>query len=75
MLEDLVAAAVNVCDNWANIGRVELQVYTDNLAAIALYKKFGFILEGTHRQYAIRNGAFVDAHFMARIKPVSNPLP
>jgi L-phenylalanine/L-methionine N-acetyltransferase len=64
----LVSAAVNLCDKWANITRIELQVYTDNPAAIALYRKFGFVLEGTHRQYAIRDGAFVDAHFMARIK-------
>jgi putative acetyltransferase len=64
----LVAAAVNLCDNWANISRIELQVYTDNLAAIALYRKFGFVIEGTARHYAIRAGAFVDAHFMARIK-------
>ncbi len=71
----LVKAAVNLCDNWANITRIELQVYTDNRAAIALYQKFGFVLEGTHRQYAIRDGAFVDAHFMARIRPFSNPLP
>jgi L-phenylalanine/L-methionine N-acetyltransferase len=65
----LVKAAVDLCDNWANITRIELQVYTDNDAAIALYQKFGFVIEGTHRHYAIRDGALVDAHFMARIKP------
>ncbi len=64
----LVGAAVELCDNWTNITRIELQVYTDNEAAIALYRKFGFVIEGTHRHYAIRDGAFVDAHFMARIK-------
>jgi putative acetyltransferase len=38
-------------------------------AAIALYRKFGFDLEGTHKAYALRNGEYVDAHFMARLKP------
>ena len=35
---------------------------------IALYKKFGFEMEGTHRRYAFRDGGFVDAYFMARLK-------
>ena len=64
----LIAAAVDVCDRWANIIRIELQVYTDNHAAIAIYKKHGFIIEGTGRQYAIRDGALVDAHYMVRLK-------
>ena len=36
--------------------RIELTVYTDNAAAIALYRKFGFEIEGTHRAYALRDG-------------------
>jgi putative acetyltransferase len=64
----LVDAAVKLCDSWTNITRIELQVYTDNAAAIALYRKFGFVIEGTARRYAIRDGTLVDAHFMARIK-------
>jgi putative acetyltransferase len=63
----LVGAALDMCENWSNITRTELQVYTDNTAAIALYAKFGFTIEGTHRQYAIRNGTLVDAHCMARL--------
>jgi hypothetical protein len=38
-----------------------------NAAAIALYEKFGFEMEGTHRRYAFRDGAYVDAYSMARI--------
>ena len=37
--------------------------------AIALYKRHGFETEGTHREFAFRGGAFVDAYAMARIKP------
>jgi len=36
--------------------------------AIALYRKFGFDVEGTHKAYALRGGRFVDVYAMARIK-------
>jgi putative acetyltransferase len=55
-------------DNWLNVTRLELTVYTDNAPAIALYRKFGFEIEGTHKAYALRAGRFVDAHAMARLK-------
>jgi putative acetyltransferase len=35
---------------------------------ITLYEKFGFEIEGTHRRYAFRDGGFVDAYSMARLK-------
>jgi len=58
---------LDLADNWLGMSRVELTVYTDNAAAIALYEKFGFEKEGTHRRYAFRDGAYVDAYSMARI--------
>ncbi|HEX4946421.1 MAG TPA: GNAT family N-acetyltransferase, partial [Blastocatellia bacterium] len=48
--------------------RMELTVYTDNAAAIALYQKFGFEIEGTQRKAAFRDGVFVDTFLMARVK-------
>jgi putative acetyltransferase len=33
---------------------------------VALYRKFGFDVEGTARRYALRDGALVDAFMMAR---------
>ena len=50
---------LDVADNWLNLRRLELTVYVDNEAAIALYKKFGFIIEGRLRQDAFRAGEFV----------------
>jgi putative acetyltransferase len=64
----LMEAALDLADNWLNLTRVELSVYTDNAAGVALYKKFGFEVEGTHRRYAFRNGEYVDAYSMARIR-------
>ena len=64
----LMEAVLDLADNWLNLTRVELTVYTDNAAGIALYKKFGFEIEGTHRRYAFRNGEYADAYSMARIR-------
>jgi putative acetyltransferase len=64
----LMEAALDLADNWLNLTRIELEVYTDNTAAIALYKKFGFEIEGTHRCFAFRGGKFVDAYSMARLR-------
>jgi L-phenylalanine/L-methionine N-acetyltransferase len=64
----LMEAALDLADNWLNLTRIELEVYTDNTAAVALYKKFGFEIEGTHRCFAFRGGKFVDAYSMARLR-------
>lgn len=64
----LLEAVLDLADNWLDVTRVELQVYTDNEAGVALYKKFGFEVEGTHRRYAFRNGEYVDAYSMARLR-------
>lgn len=66
----LVATAVDMAERWLAVSRIELMVYTDNQAAIALYGKFGFDVEGTLRRYAFRDGAFVDVHVMSRVKAV-----
>lgn len=65
----LMQAAVDLADNWINLVRLELEVYTDNEPAIRLYKKFGFEVEGTLRKMAFRNGQYVDAYAMARLRP------
>ena len=71
----LMQALVDYADRWAQVLRLELTVYTDNVPAIALYRKFGFEIEGTHRAYALRDGAYVDAHAMARLHPRPPSLP
>jgi putative acetyltransferase len=64
----LLAAAVDLADNWLNYTRLELTVYTDNAAAVALYRKFGFEIEGTLKWYAFRGGRMIDAYTMARVR-------
>jgi putative acetyltransferase len=65
----LMNAMLSLADNWLNIVRLELVAWIDNEAALALYKKAGFVIEGTHRRYAFRDGQYVDAYAMARIRP------
>ena len=65
----LMAALVGQADNWLNLTRLELNVYPDNTRAIALYERFGFEHEGLMRNYAWRDGAYVDSIAMARLRP------
>jgi putative acetyltransferase len=65
----LMAAAIELADDWLGLRRLELTVYADNAAAVHLYEKFGFRIEGTGIHYARRAGELVDAYFMARLHP------
>jgi L-phenylalanine/L-methionine N-acetyltransferase len=69
----LMQALCSYCDDWAQIHRIELTVFTDNERAIALYHRCGFVDEGVHRGYAMRNGVYSDVIAMARWRP--GPLP
>ncbi|BBN54825.1 GNAT family acetyltransferase [Pseudomonas chlororaphis subsp. aurantiaca] len=64
----LFAAVLDVADNWMNLQRVELTVFADNEAALGLYRKFGFEREGLLRDYAVRDGQYVDVLSMARLR-------
>jgi ribosomal protein S18 acetylase RimI-like enzyme len=55
------------------ISRIELLVRTDNEHAIALYRLFGFELEGRLRNYLIVDGAAHDVLAMARLENRGNP--
>ena len=69
----LMKAAIELADGWLNLQRLELCVYPDNLPALALYRRFGFAIEGTCRAYAFRDGYYVDAYAMARLHPAFEP--
>lgn len=46
--------------------KVELQVYTSNIPAVALYRKFGFEQEGLIRKYRKLDGQYFDCFAMAK---------
>ena len=66
----LLAALLDTADQWLGLLRVELTAWTDNPPALALYRRFGFVVEGTHQAYGFRDGRYVDAHAMARLRGV-----
>lgn len=65
----LITAMLELSDNWLNLRRLELTVFCDNEAAIALYQKFGFNIEGRSSEYAFRQGQYADVFHMARLPP------
>lgn len=71
LVERLLAWA----DNWGGVLRIELNVHEDNERAMALYRSLGFVEEGRHRAYALKNGRYVDAFTMARLHPHPPRLP
>jgi putative acetyltransferase len=64
----MMAAIVDLADNWLQLKRLELGVYADNARAIALYERFGFEREGLQRAYSWRNGSYADSLSMARLR-------
>ena len=64
----LLEAILDLADNWLNLKRVELDVHVDNPAAIHLYKKFGFEIEGRRRFHTYGEGGWIDSYFMGRVR-------
>lgn len=64
----LMNALLDLADNYLKLVRIELEVYTDNQAAVHLYESLGFQIEGTRKFAAIRNGNYADFYLMARYR-------
>ncbi len=50
-----------------NIHRVELGVNAENAAALALYRKLGFVEEGRRREALVRDGKYEDIFVMGML--------
>ena len=64
----LLYVIIDLAQNWLCPTRLELEVYTDHVMALRLYKTASFVREGTQRQYALRDGMLIDAHVLARLR-------
>lgn len=65
----LLEAAIDMADNWLNVTRLSLSVYSHNQRAIILYKRHGFTREGISRGMAYGHGRYLDSIEMARLHP------
>ena len=65
----LLLAVIDLADNWLNLVRLEVNVYTDNERAINLFKRFDFEIEGRKRCGAFRRGSYIDSYIMGRVRP------
>ena len=68
----LLRSALELADQWLNIRRLELTVYSSNEVAVALYERFGFEVEAELSDFAFQYGKYVSALCMARINSASN---
>jgi ribosomal protein S18 acetylase RimI-like enzyme len=62
LLTDAIAWAPS-----AGIKRIELYVYARNTAAVALYEKFGFAIEGRRKAFIREGDEYLDDFVMGRI--------
>ncbi|MCF7480355.1 GNAT family N-acetyltransferase [Vibrio sp. J1-1] len=68
----LIETVIELADNWLNVRRIQIEVNADNDAAIGLYKKHGFEIEGEAVDACFRDGEFINTYYMARIRPRKN---
>lgn len=57
-------------DHWASknkITRLELTVVAKNHAAVHLYQKCGYMIEGTKKQSMMIDGAYEDEYYMGKV--------
>jgi putative acetyltransferase len=64
----LMLTVIDLADNWLNLVRLEMDVYTDNERALRLYKYFDFEIEGRKRLDAFRSGSYIDSYILARLR-------
>lgn len=63
-------------DDWGKdkgIKRLELTVMVNNYAAIALYHKQGFVIEGVRQEAMYVDGKYIDEFYMSKIYPSVSP--
>ncbi len=63
----LMTSLLGAADILADLRRLQLTVFADNEPAIRLYRRFGFEIEGRHRDFLRRDDGPMDAFTMARL--------
>ena len=71
--EALLAAALELGENWLQITRTVTQVYADQPEQAGWWLAHGFAVEGTLRRAAYRAGRVVGLHVLARLREETAP--
>nr|WP_240457521.1 GNAT family N-acetyltransferase [Vibrio neptunius] len=64
----LMEYLLSYCDEQLNLTRLELEVHANNVAALALYKSFGFEVEGIKRKAVFVEDYLIDIVIMSRVR-------
>ena len=64
----MTGANIELAFDWLRLERLGLIVFAGNAHATRLYESLGFEHEGTMRRLAYGDGAWMDAHVMARLR-------
>lgn len=65
---EAVALVVDYGFHRLNLHKIALGVYADNVAAVKMYQKIGFCIEGTLRQHLFMDGAYHDKYVMGILR-------
>ena len=65
----LLAALIDLADNWLGLLRLQLEVASDNRSALHIYQKMGFEAEGLVRGDTLTDGVLTDSVIMGRLRP------
>ena len=69
----LLQSLIWIADLAYGLRRIQLTVYCNNTVAMKLYRKFGFEIEGRHKDFVRYANQFVDAYSMARVRADTVP--
>ena len=67
----LMEAMIALADDWLQLRRLGLTVWSHNETAVKLYQSLGFAVEGRMPDYAFGEGRYVEATMMGRVKQLS----
>jgi len=70
---EAVALVVEYGFQRLNLHKITLGVYADNTAAIKIYERLGFVIEGTQRRHLFRDGDYHDRHIMGILRDEWKP--
>lgn len=65
-------AVLSYCFGELNLRKITLGVVRDNLGALKLYEKLGFVQEGLYKKHVVYDGSFYDIIRMAIFNPSFN---